>query len=396
MAEHSTRAHALLGASGSHKWLHCTPSARLEDTFPSSTSPYAEEGTLAHEYAELLIQKHWGAERPEVLNAEIARIKSSKWYNIDFETYVRQYADYIIALMIEAKRIDPHAICMTESLVDYSAYVPEGTGTADYGEYCNRRITVADLKFGKGVEVVAKDNSQLMLYALGFYLSLKDYVIVDKIRMIIHQPRRENVSIWEIHITELVTWAENYVRERALLAWEGKGEYVTGDHCKFCRAKSACGALYNEFKVLDEMASNADHRLDAIEYVLQRGAMVKAYIDGIHGAALRDALNGMPPKGYKAVAGRGKRTFTDPKKIGEMLLDAGFKKEDIMTYKLNPLTYVERFMGRKAFNDCLGTFIKVTAGKPSLVHANDERPALTNADDFITYDEVNEDEENEY
>lgn len=45
--------HALLSASGAHRWLLCTPSAQLEQKFPASTSAYAEEGTVAHALAEL-------------------------------------------------------------------------------------------------------------------------------------------------------------------------------------------------------------------------------------------------------------------------------------------------------------------------------------------------------
>lgn len=35
-------AHAILSASASSRWLHCTPSARLERKFPDVSSPYAE------------------------------------------------------------------------------------------------------------------------------------------------------------------------------------------------------------------------------------------------------------------------------------------------------------------------------------------------------------------
>lgn len=40
--------HAVLSASGSHRWLNCTPSARLELEFENTTSEAAREGTAAH------------------------------------------------------------------------------------------------------------------------------------------------------------------------------------------------------------------------------------------------------------------------------------------------------------------------------------------------------------
>ena len=51
--------HAILGPSGAHRWLICTPSARLEYGIPDSGSTYAKEGTLAHHIGELLLRKRW-------------------------------------------------------------------------------------------------------------------------------------------------------------------------------------------------------------------------------------------------------------------------------------------------------------------------------------------------
>ena len=50
---HTERAHALLSASGASRWIACTPSPRLEESFENKSSSFAEEGTLAHEFAEI-------------------------------------------------------------------------------------------------------------------------------------------------------------------------------------------------------------------------------------------------------------------------------------------------------------------------------------------------------
>lgn len=44
--------HAILSASSSHRWLECTPSARLELEFEDYESGAAKEGTAAHAFAE--------------------------------------------------------------------------------------------------------------------------------------------------------------------------------------------------------------------------------------------------------------------------------------------------------------------------------------------------------
>lgn len=400
MVEHSARAHALLSASGAHKWMHCTPSARLEDTFANETSDFAEEGTTAHEYAELLIQQYWGAERPETVNEGIARIKSSKWYTLDFEMYVREYADYIINLMLYAKRIDPHAVCMTEKLLDFSYYVPEGTGTGDYIEYCNHKITVVDLKFGKGVSVSAVRNPQLMLYALGLWLEVIQHGIsVDRVKMVVYQPRIENISEWEIPISELITWAEQELAPKALMAWKGEGTFNAGDHCKFCRAKSVCGAMLNEFKNLDEVAKGNTSMTEeeVIQYVLERGGLVKAYIDHIHSTALNNGLNGKPPQGYKVVRGRGTRSFTDKNAIERILVDTGWDAEHIYEERtLRPLTHIEKLVGKKLFTEVFAEHIEIKSGKPSLVPESDDRPAISNVSDFIDYTDTSDNGGNEY
>ena len=48
--------HAVLSPSSAHRWMVCTPSARMEERFPDESSTYAEEGALAHEYAEKVLK----------------------------------------------------------------------------------------------------------------------------------------------------------------------------------------------------------------------------------------------------------------------------------------------------------------------------------------------------
>ena len=49
--------HAVLSASGAHRWLHCNPSARLELEFADRETEAAAEGTAAHALAEHKLKK---------------------------------------------------------------------------------------------------------------------------------------------------------------------------------------------------------------------------------------------------------------------------------------------------------------------------------------------------
>jgi hypothetical protein len=391
--EHKDRAHALLGASSSHKWLNCTPSAKMEDALVEVTSSYAEEGTTAHEYAELLIQKALNAERPAVLLEGIAKIKASKWYNSEFEAYVQDYVDYALNLMTQAKNVDPNALCLTEKKLCFDWFVPEGFGTGDLTIYANRRAVILDLKFGKGVRVDATDNPQLKLYALGFLQEYYNVLEVDSFTLIIFQPRLEHESVFEISTAELVKWGQEEVIPKSREAMEGTGETRIGEWCRFCKAKHRCNAMIKEFDVLEDIAKKNPNTTDmnVINRVIQTGEHVATFISHVRGIALSMALAGNPPDGFKAVAGVAKRAFKDDEEVAELLEEAGFKEQDIYKRKLIPLTKVEKLVGKPTFAECFEPFVVRKVSSPSLVPVSDKRAALTNKDDF----EILSDEEDD-
>ena len=52
--------HAFLSASSSHRWLSCPPSAMLCAQEADQSSPYAKQGTNAHELCEYLLNEALG------------------------------------------------------------------------------------------------------------------------------------------------------------------------------------------------------------------------------------------------------------------------------------------------------------------------------------------------
>ena len=152
----------------------------------------------------------------------------------------------MVSVQVGVAIYGPDPIVLIEQHLDFSCYVPEGFGTGDCIIVSDDHLHIIDFKYGMGVLVEAEGNPQMMLYALGalgIYDSLYD---IQSISMTIFQPRRENVSTWEISTAELLNWAETELKEKASLAFEGKGEYVPGDWCKFCKASIRCRARANE------------------------------------------------------------------------------------------------------------------------------------------------------
>ena len=232
--------HAVLSPSAAGRWLACTPSARLEERFPDNAGDYAKEGTLAHSFGETFLL---GLILGENVSGRLEALREDEFYSIELEDYADGYAAFVWEEFCRIRKETPDAILRIEEKIDLTAYVPEGFGTGDAVIIADGTLTVIDLKYGKGVKVSAVKNKQMMLYALGTMNRYELLYGVDKVRMIIYQPRLGNVSQWEADALQLKEWAESYLVPRASMAFRGEGDFVPGEHCRFCRAKAQCKAL---------------------------------------------------------------------------------------------------------------------------------------------------------
>ena len=372
---HSERQHAILSASSASRWLNCTPSAILEDAAGYSTSEYAEEGTTAHELAEAYINIINGIGRKSDHLKAVARIKASKFYTAEFDEYVVDYVEYVLGLATDALTQNINAIIVSEQRVDFSEYVPGGFGTADFTIINDSHVTVVDLKFGKGVAVYAKENSQLMLYALGVYCKYKEFLDLRTFRLIIMQPRLESITEYEIDVETLVWWAENVVKPAADLAIRGKGERRCGEWCKFCKVKPGCPAIAKQFNSFVKDVEHGNYSDDAILNVLAYGDLVADYISTMKHEALKRALDGCKWAGYKVVEGRSTRQFIagSHEIVVEDLESQGYKRSMLYEEKPKPLTQLEKAVGKKKFAELYGAFVIKPPGAPALVREDDKR-----------------------
>ena len=375
---HAERDHALLSASGAHRWLYCTPSARLEEPFPDTTSEAAEEGTLAHELAELKVRNYFYSVEfgKRKLTAAINKLKKEKPWQDEMMGYTEEYLDYIKGVALAMKSTPYVAI---EKRVDFSAYVPDGFGTADCILICGNVLHVIDFKYGKSPNgrVEAEGNPQLALYALGAYEMYKILYPIEVIRMSIVQPRlTDGISEWECPLEELLPWGR-YVKGRAELAIKGEGDfYPSPETCKYCRAKERCQARASHDK---QLASSPDlGKLPPLISNEQMGEYLRIGAD-VQACALKECLAGKEVPGWKAVEGRGSRDWTDMDKAFDTLTKGGIA-EDAILWERKPLALaqVEKVVGKKDFAEAVGEYVVWKPGKPALVEASDKRPAITN------------------
>ena len=378
MTEHSQRAHALLSASGAHRWLNCTPSARLEAQFPDTTSEAAKEGTLAHEIAEVKVRNYF-----QTLDygkawktKELAKLKKRKLYAPEMDSYTNDYVDYCRAAALEWENIPYIDV---EKKLDLSGYVPEGFGTADLIMIGGSRLRIIDLKYGKGVPVNAERNPQLMLYALGAYDAYSMLYDIQEVELSIFQPRIDNTSSWTVSINELMAFGE-LVKEKAAIAIKGEGEQTPGDWCRFCRARAQCRARAEKNVELAFMTDKAPEllALDEIGGYLERGEDVARWLKDLQEYALSQCLAGHEVAGWKAVEGRGSRDWTDQEEAFKRLEEHGI--DEAMLYERKPLSLAqtEKLVGKKEFADTVGDLVVKKPGKPTLVPETDKRTAITN------------------
>lgn len=369
--------HALLSASGAHRWLECTPSAQLELQFPQSASEYAEEGTAAHELCELTA-RYWLGEISEAeYENQRDELAKGKYYNAEMQECANDYAKFVAEKTAAARETCEDTFTALEVRVDFSKYVKDGFGTGDCIIVSDNVLEIIDFKYGKGVRVEAAGNPQMKLYALGVYLEYNTLFDIDSVRMTIFQPRLSGMqSSDEITVKELLEWAEKYVKPRAKLAYKGEGEFAPSEEvCKFCRAKAQCKARADKnLKLFDEAPDVLLLTPEDAGKILEQAGDIQSWLADLESLVSSTLLAGQPVAGWKMVEGRSNRRFTDELKVVTAMKAAGYDESLLYERKLITLTQMEKDFGKKAVAETLGELIVKPQGKPTLAPAKDKRP----------------------
>ena len=369
-------AHALLSASGAKRWLTCTPSARLEATLPEQKRQpgafdFSQEGTTAHSLAEVKLRYHFGQIDYEEYQREIETIKSTPYFNEDFEANVDNYVLYV------RSQIGEGDTPLFEQRVDFSDWIPDGFGTADVIILSKHSIRVIDLKFGKGVPVNAQDNPQLRLYALGAYAKFKEeWPDIKEVSYTIHQPRLDSISTDGTTIIKLVDWANYYIKPKAKKAWAGAGEFLPGEHCQFCKAKAQCRARSDFNTELTRLEFRDPPLLDEdeISLVLSKAQDLRTWVNDVEEHAVNRAVDSnIIPPGFKLTTSITHRRYVDQALAATVLEDKGLDKEVIWEKpKLKTIAAIKKLVPKSPIEAWLGDLIARPEGQPKLVRVKDD------------------------
>jgi len=402
--------HSLLSASTSHRWLACTPSVFLEKQEPQrGSSPYAQEGTEAHELGELKLRLEFGKITQAEYNSQYLMFKArSQYWSQEFEDFVDEYVNLV------KEQSEGFTEIHFELKVDYGHIidVPDHFGTCDCVIVFPDKVTIVDLKYGKGVLVEAENNSQLSLYALAACQTLK--LEVSSFRIIICQPRLDNFSSWDVSFVDLWKWGTGYARQRAQLAKEGKGDFCPGEkQCRFCKLAGKCNARADvrlaeakdafdddigKLIVPEERKQIARQvSLEKLAILLEIAPLYAQWLKDVEAYAYTLAMSGTQIPGYKLVQGRTVRKIDNEEGLVRVLKSAGFQDKDLYKpAKLKGLGDLEELVGKRNFEKISQPFVTKPAGEPTLVPESDKRAPINMAQlavDVFSQNQITEGDE---
>lgn len=384
-------AHAKRSASKFPRLALCPGSLNAEEGLPDSTSVFAWEGSCAHHLAALCLKRGVNTSEYEDVNLELPDDDKSDEFGNSFTPsddmlyYVQEYLDYCRNLGIHVSEFK------VETLVDYTQWVPgDGYGTADFigpqwVENQEAVLHVVDLKFGKGVQVYAKDNEQALCYAMG---ASDEYPTTQfkEVHLHIHQPRMDHVDVCVYTYSEFIEQMAR-IEAIALATDDPNAPRTPGEkQCVFCKANGTkrCPEVakyvvkvgLEGFDIIDTVQDEAPAPKvlspDQIGNILNHRKMVERFLDNVSKHALEEAMEGTPIPGHKIVLSTHNRKWRDPEdmllilKKQRKILKKQYIKESLVSF-----TVIEKIVGRGS--PIVDDNVYKPEGKPILVPNSDKR-----------------------
>ncbi|EDQ2321214.1 DUF2800 domain-containing protein [Salmonella enterica subsp. enterica] len=427
--ENSNHSHALLSPSGSAKWLGCAASLICEYDIPNTSGVAAVNGTCMHSLAETVLNRVIKGEHKITadtykgvyalnegkgpIRALVKPEKGAVLITDDFVSQVNKYVDYCRPIIDAAELVEVESrVNLTRVLhpsVELNGEPLQTFGTADLvavlqndwsDENSKYTLVVGDLKTGRH-KVAAKENKQMMLYALGLLRVYKRLYDITAVRLVIFQPYAGGADEWNTTPEALEQFGK-FAQGRALRAIDAfqrgkKGlkpaDFRPGnDACQWCRFAEKCnakrkvvsagaGELLGEQMRKSREGESAEMSLDQLKAEWDKLPLMRQHIADIEKAMYAVLMRGEQVEGLKLVEGRpGNRSWDLPDDIGDLVAQWGI--EDLMTKQslLSP-TEAEKVMKGHEKWELLEARITRKPGQPSIATADDKRPAWTPATD---------------
>lgn len=391
----TSRAHALLSASGAGLWTVCAAAPNLCEKFEDEESKFASEGNTAHAIANAVAKQYRdGVPHPEVENPI---------YDKDMIAGAARFLEQIREIVEPLAKAGKPFVILLEQRLDYSQWVPEGFGTGDCVIISLDTMWLLDYKYGKGIKVFAENNPQLKLYGLGGYNELSfAFEGIKKVVLLISQPRLDHFDKWELPLEDLLAWGEaikGQAQKAFHLTEPTPADFVPGEHCStyFCRARHTCAARA-EF-MLSQSTSQRDNIRRALvsnPNLLTEVSISRIYplldqiikwAQDLKAFALERAIAGVMFPKLKLVAGKSTRFIKNTDDAVKLLVAAGYEKDDILREpELRTLGDLEKLVGKKEFASIMQPVLGKSTPKPVLVAEDDPRPtwsaAISAEEDF--------------
>jgi hypothetical protein len=390
-------AHALLSPSAAHRWMRCPASVALEQRCPDASSEYADEGTAAHELAAMALTENRDADG--YIGRVITVGEREFTVDEDMAAYVQVYLD-------EVRTLADGGDLFVEQRVDFSSAVgvEDSFGTSDAVIVKGSELILVDLKYGRGVQVSATENEQMLLYAIGGLDAFGLAAVFETVRLVIVQPRLQWTSDWSCPVDDVGAFAAKAAdaAKVAIDILREEGREIVGapgeKQCRFCKAKAICPALEREVQqaVLgdfsDLTAKAVAEATDKLPYVYSQALgrrmdaveLVEIWCKAVRARAESELLAGRRVDGWKLVEGRrGNREWRDPNAVEEALKGMRLKADDIYDRKLISPARAEKLLKDSPRRwSAISAHITQSEGKPSVAPMSDKRPAYSVADDF--------------
>lgn len=375
-SEHSK----LLSPSSMGRILSCPGSVKASSGIPEQTTLFSEEGSDAHQLAEIRLKEFLG-------NKQNFDTKTLTWYSQEMEDYISGYVAYVSEKIELAKQVCKDPQVLIEQRVQAPRYDESLYGTTDVSIIADNELTIIDLKYGKGVQVNAKENIQEMIYAICCLETFGSLYDIQTVNLCIYQPRLSNVSEWSISVEELYKWAEEILKPGIQKVHDGVEEFNPSKYCQFCKARPLCKALRDKNLELAKHEFRPAFLMDdsEVEDVLDKAEDLISWVNSVKDYALEQAISGTRFERYKLVEGRSIRKFTDEEQVAKEVKKAGFNPYE---QKLLTITAMQSLLGKTKFNELLSDFITKSKGKLTLVSRDDKRPEVSTID--LDFKNINE------